>query len=106
MRKLSSKLFTIFISRYVVTGVNDSQCGLKGFKASVANDLFSKQQVNGFAFDVEILYLCYKYELEIKRVSVKFQGNDISTINLFQSSFQMLWDVLGLPIRYHLLKKY
>ena len=105
-RKLSSKIFTILISRYVVTGVNDTQCGLKGFRASVANDIFSKLQIKGFAFDVEVLYLCFKYEFDIKRIPVKFEGNEISTIKLFNTSIHMLWDVLSLPIRYHLLKKY
>lgn len=105
-RKLFSKLFTILISRYIVTGINDTQCGLKGFKANVADKIFPKLQIKGFAFDVEILYLSYKYELDIKRIPVKFQGNNISTINLFSTSINMLWDVFSLPIRYHLLKKY
>ncbi len=106
LRKISSKLFTILISRYVVTGVSDTQCGLKGFRADVSDKIFSKLQVKGFAFDVEVLYLCYKYELDIKRIPVKFQGNNISTISLFKTSVNMLLDVLCLPIRYHLLKKY
>ncbi len=106
LRKLSSKLFTVIISRYVVTGVNDTQCGLKGFRADIADKLFSKLQLKGFAFDVEVLYLCYKYEFEIKRIPVKFQGNNMSTINLFSTSLNMIWDVFCLPIKYHLLKKY
>ncbi len=106
LRKLLSNIFTMLISRYVVTGVGDTQCGLKGFKAEIADKIFSKLQVNGFAFDVETLYLCYKYEFDIKRIPVKFQGNSISTISLFSDSIQMLWDVISLPIRYHVLKKY
>ena len=106
MRRFSSSIFTLIISRYVVTGVNDTQCGLKGFKADVATKLFSKLQVKGFAFDVEILYLSYKYEFDIKRIPVQFEGNNISTINLTKSSFLMFWNILCLPFRYHLLKKY
>jgi len=106
LRKISSKLFTTLISRYVVTGVADTQCGLKGFRGDIAKKIFCKLHVKGFAFDVEILYLSYKYELDIKRIPVKFQGNNISTINLFNASINMLLDVLYLPIRYHLLKKY
>lgn len=105
-RKISSKLFTILISRYVVTGVGDTQCGLKGFRGEIAKKIFCKLHVKGFAFDVEVLYLSYKYELDIKRIPVIFQGNHISTINLIYSSINMLLDVLYLPIRYHLLKKY
>ena len=84
LRKLSSKLFTMIISRYVVTGVNDTQCGLKGFKADAANKLFSRLHIKGFAFDVELLYLSYKYELEIKRIPVTFEGNNFSMVLHFQ----------------------
>lgn len=106
IRKLASKIFTMIISRYVVTGVNDTQCGLKGFKADVADKLFSKLQAKGFAFDVEILYLCYKYEFEIKRIPVSFEGNYLSTISLTKNSVQMFWNILCLPFRYHYTKKY
>ena len=53
IRKLSSQLFTFIISRYVVTGIKDTQCGLKGFNGEVAEKLFTKSRINGFAFDVD-----------------------------------------------------
>lgn len=106
IRKFTSQLFTMIISRYVVTGVNDTQCGLKGFKADVADKLFSKLQTKGFAFDVEILYLCYKYEFDIKRIPVSFEGNNSSTISLTKTSIQMFWNILCLPFRYHFSKQY
>lgn len=104
-RKLSSKIFTFIISRYVVTGVKDTQCGLKGYRANIAKKLFSRTQIKGFAFDVETLYYCYKFDYEIKRIPVSFQGNSISTINLFPVSLQMCWDIILLPIRYHFLNR-
>jgi dolichyl-phosphate beta-glucosyltransferase len=106
LRKLASQFFTMIISRYVVTGVNDTQCGLKGFKAEIAEKLFSKLHTRGFAFDVELLYLCYKYEFEIKRIPVIFEGNSLSTISLTTDSLRMLWDIICLPFRYHFSKKY
>lgn len=106
LRKLSSKIFTHIISNYVVTGIGDTQCGIKGFRADIAQRIFSKTEIEGFAFDVEVLYLCYKYEYDIKKIPVEFEGNNISTINLMKSSAKMLIDVLSLPVRYHVLKKY
>lgn len=106
LRKLSSKIFTHIISNYVVTGMGDTQCGIKGFSAKIAERIFSNTEINGFAFDVEVLYLCHKYEYDIKKIPVEFEGNNITTINLMQSSLRMLKDVLSLPIRYHILKKY
>ena len=105
IRKVSSKIFTMIISRYVVTGVKDTQCGVKGFRAEIAEKLFSNLHIKGFAFDVETLYYCYKYDYEIKKIPVIFQGNSISTIQLAKVSLQMLIDIIRLPIRYHFLKK-
>jgi len=106
IRNLSSKIFTMFISRYVVTGINDTQCGLKGFRANVADQLFPKLAINGFGFDIEILYLSYKNEFDIKRIPVSFEGNYNSTINLAKDSLSMLIDIMILPIRFHFTKKY
>lgn len=105
-RKLSSIFFTGFVSRFVVTGINDTQCGLKGFRGEIADYLFTKLAINGFGFDIEILYLSYKNEYDIKRIPVIFEGNDISTVNLAKDSLNMLKDVLILPIRYHLTNRY
>ena len=106
IRNMTSKIFTMFISRYVVTGINDTQCGLKGFRADVADQLFPRLNINGFGFDVEILYLCYKNEYDIKRIPVSFEGNDNSTIDLATDSLSMLIDIIVLPFRYHFTKKY
>lgn len=106
IRKLSSFVFTGIVSRFVVTGIKDTQCGLKGFRGEVANHLFSKLVVNGFGFDIEVLYLCYKNEFDIKRIPVTFGGNDESTISLAKDSIRMLKDVLALPFRYHFTNKY
>ncbi|MGB5417242.1 glycosyltransferase [Algibacter sp.] len=105
-RKLSSTIFTAFASRFVVTGINDTQCGLKGFRSRVADRLFPKLAINGFGFDIEILYLSYKYEFDIKRIPVVFEGNDNSTISLAKDSLSMFVDVMVLPFRYHFTKKY
>lgn len=105
-RKISSVLFTAFASRFVVTGINDTQCGLKGFKSNVADQLFPKLAINGFGFDVEILYLSYKNEFDIKRIPVAFEGNNISTIRLARESWKMFFDILKLPFRYHFTSTY
>lgn len=106
LRKITSMIFTFFVSRFVVTGINDTQCGLKGFRANVADSLFPKLNINGFGFDVELLYLSYKKEYDIKRIPVSFEGNNNSTVNLAKDSFRMLIDIAILPFRYHFTKKY
>jgi dolichyl-phosphate beta-glucosyltransferase len=67
---------------------------------------FAKITINGFGFDVEILYLSYKNEFDIKRIPVSFEGNHNSTISLAKDSLGMLIEIMALPFRYHFSKKY
>lgn len=93
MRRMASKVFTSFISRIVVTGVKDTQCGFKGFKASAAELIFKRARLNRFAFDVEIVYISFKHNLDLKRIPVKLEYSAGSTLRLHLDVFKMLNEV-------------
>jgi len=101
-RRLASHLFTELVSRIVVTGVRDTQCGLKGFRAAAAETLFRDSTLDGFAFDVEVLYYAFKRDLDVKRVPVRIVRAGSSSVSLVRHGLTMLWDVLSIPLRYHL----
>lgn len=101
LRRLTSKFFTMIVSRLVVTGIKDTQCGFKGFRAEVAEYLFSETRVNNFAFDVEVLYLAFKNDLDIKRVPVRFVRDDISSVSLLRHGPFMLLELLRIPFAFH-----
>ena len=105
-RRFCSFFFRFFTDHWLVTAVDDTQCGIKAFNGKIADILFKKQKVSGFAFDVELLYLAYKLRLDIKRIPVRFQGEALSTINVLSTPWGMLKDILLLPIRFYLLRKY
>jgi len=105
-RRVASAVFTSIVSRYIITGVDDTQCGLKGFRADVADYLFGRVVINRFAFDVEILYLSFKNEFDIKRIPVVYSGCGETTVGLSIDSARMLWDVVRIPFRYHFTRKY
>ncbi|HKY62101.1 MAG TPA: glycosyltransferase [bacterium] len=104
MRRLASKVFTSFISRLVITGVKDTQCGFKGFKAPAAELIFRRSRVNRFAFDVEIVYISFKHNLDLKRIPVKLEHSAGSTLKLHLDSIQMLAEVFR--IKWNHLKGY
>jgi dolichyl-phosphate beta-glucosyltransferase len=101
LRRFASWFFTLLISRLVVTGVRDTQCGIKAFQGKVADYLFAQSTINGFAFDVEILYLAFKNEMDIKRLPVVWTSDDHSTISVWRHSLGILRDVLMLPVKYY-----
>jgi dolichyl-phosphate beta-glucosyltransferase len=101
LRAFTSAFFTMIVSRLVVTGIKDTQCGFKGFQAAVAEYLFSEARVNNFAFDVEILYLAFKNDLDVKRVPVRFVRDDVSTVSLLRHGSFMLLELLRIPFAFH-----
>ncbi len=56
-RSVTSKMFRRFVNVLLDRSVLDTQCPFKVLTASTAKELFSKQFVNGYAFDAEIVYL-------------------------------------------------
>lgn len=93
LRKVGSNVFSFIVGRFVAGGHFDTQCGMKGFRASVANDLFSVSKVNGFAFDVELLYVSLKRNYDIKRLPVVLRCQEGSSVSVLRHGTGMLIDI-------------
>jgi dolichyl-phosphate beta-glucosyltransferase len=86
-----------FVFRTLVTGgIYDTQCGFKVFRGDVAAELFRVARVDGFAIDVEVIYLLLKYRLDIKRVPVRLVDNGPSSVHLLRDSARAARDVLAI----------
>ena len=63
-RQAGSRGFAVFMHTVVGLGsIPDTQCGFKFFRADVARTLFARQRIDGYMFDVEILYLAERLRL-------------------------------------------
>ena len=100
-RRWSSFIFSEFVGRLVVTGVRDTQCGIKGFRADVADYLFREARVDRFAFDVELLYLAFKNNFDVKTLPVRILDERPSTLQVMRDGWPMLLEVVRLPMRFH-----
>lgn len=105
VRNIASKGFSFFVGRFIAGGMFDTQCGIKGFKAAVANDLFNVGRVKGFTFDVELLYIALKRNYDIKRLPVTLRSQEGQSVKLLLHSFTMMADLMKIKIN-HLTKKY
>ena len=92
-RNFASHIFAGFVGRFMVGGWYDTQCGIKGFRAAVAEDIFGVARIERFAFDVELFYIALKRNYDIKRISVNLDCNDTSSVNVFLDGFVMVKDV-------------
>lgn len=98
-RQLVSRMASSFIGSLVTGGFHDTQCGIKAIRGDVAEALFPLVRINGFAFDVEVLYIALKHHLDIKRVPVQLRRNATSSVRLLRDSLQGLQDVLSIKGR-------
>ena len=79
---------------------HDTQCGLKGFTKEKGKKLFSLSITNGFAIDIEILYLAGKlgYLVDKSVVRQDISAFKSSTFN-FSNMLRVVFDLL--IIRFH-----
>jgi dolichyl-phosphate beta-glucosyltransferase len=95
-REYMGKFFNILVQLFIFKGIIDTQCGFKLFKANVAKDIASQIKINGFAFDVEMLYLAMNKGYKIKEVPVVWINSPISRVELFVDSFRMFGELLSI----------
>ncbi|MBE6597119.1 MAG: glycosyltransferase [Ruminococcaceae bacterium] len=93
LRKIMSK---VYIKVLCVVGgfkLTDSQCGCKAFCKAAAKDIFSKCEVNGFAFDFEAIMWSGVLGYKITEMPVKIINHRESKVNIIKDTFRMLGDL-------------
>jgi len=98
-RAFASACFRALVGRSLTSAFPDTQCGLKGFKRQVVQELFPFVETNGFAFDVELLYRVLDRRLKVKRLPVKLQNHGETSVRLLKHGPQMLRDLARLRWR-------
>ena len=93
-RKIGSRIFSFIVGRFITGGWYDTQCGMKGFRAVIAKDIFERCKINGFAMDVEIFYLALKRNYDIKRLSVRLRSQEGKSVNMVKHGMFMFFDLL------------
>ncbi len=92
-RRIMGKVFNLLVRLLAVPGVRDTQCGFKAFSRRAAEMIFSRARIDGFSFDVEILYLARKLRLKIEEVPVCWIDSPRSTVDPLRDSLRMFKDI-------------
>ena len=94
-RRLGSRLFAMGMRALLgLRGLRDTQCGFKVFRGGVARDLFARQRIDGYMFDVEILHLAARSGYRIKEVGVRWRDDRDSRLDLVAGNCRNLVDLL------------
>ncbi len=99
LRKIASKTYIKCLALAAGFRLSDSQCGFKSFRRETAHKIFSTCEVNGFAFDFEVLIKANNMGAKIYEMPVKIINHRESKVNVFRDSIKMLRDVKAIKKR-------
>jgi dolichyl-phosphate beta-glucosyltransferase len=83
-------------------GIEDTQCGFKGFTKKSAEEIFPKSKIDHFSFDPEILILAKKAGYKIKEIPIVWK-NDLDSKVKPNSIIKMALDLI--KIKWNLITK-
>lgn len=98
-RSLLGSLFNGIVRRLGLAGIHDTQCGFKLFRSQAAEDLFSVASVNGYGFDLELLYVAKRRGYRIAEVPINWADQPGSKVRLVRDGMIMLLDLLAVRRR-------
>ena len=93
LRELMGRTFNAIVRTSLLGGIRDTQCGFKLFSHDAARDLFQQATIDGFAFDVELLWLA-RDRYRIDEVPVVWRHVDQSKVSPGVDAIRMFLDVL------------
>lgn len=93
LRKIASKTYIRVLGLVGGFRLSDSQCGCKAFSASAAQEIFSRCEIDGFAFDIEAILWATKLGIKIAEIPVRVIQHSDSKVRLLRDTFRMLRDL-------------
>jgi glycosyltransferase involved in cell wall biosynthesis len=103
-RRLVGKAFRLVASLWLPGLVEDTQCGLKGFTRSTAQDLFALQRITSIVFDVELMYLARRRGYRLEVVPIRWADRRGSRLRARpRLAARVVWDLFRIPFMHRRL---
>jgi dolichyl-phosphate beta-glucosyltransferase len=77
-RENMGRVFNVLVRLLALPGLRDTQCGFKLFTGEAAREAFGAARLDGFSFDVEVLFIARRRGRRIAEVPVTWR-NDAAT---------------------------
>ena len=105
LRQFVGRAYNLLMRLTLGLPYKDTQCGFKAFTRQAAEIIFTRQQIDGWGFDPEILYIARKFKLKLTEVPVEWANDDRSKVNPLVDGVKMFFELLrirwnGLTGRY------
>ncbi len=99
-RQLRGRAGNLLIRILFGTDIKDTQCGFKAFRRQAAQTIFLLQQVEGFGFDPEVLFIASKQGWRWKEMPVEWRHVEGSKVTMFASTLSVLLEVFAIRWNY------
>jgi dolichyl-phosphate beta-glucosyltransferase len=92
-RHLMGRVYNLLVRSVAVPGIQDTQCGFKAFRREVARQVFPRQTIEGWGFDVEVLFIAQRLGYRIVEVPVTWYYGRESKIRPLHDTLGMVRDL-------------
>jgi dolichyl-phosphate beta-glucosyltransferase len=93
-RHLMGRVFNLIVRLLAVRGIQDTQAGFKCFRRDAARQLFPLQTIDGWGFDVEILFIAQRHGKKIVEVPINWYYKNRSQVRPIQDTYNMFREAL------------
>jgi len=93
-RHLMGRVFNWLVRQLAVPGIHDTQCGFKCFGYEAAQAVFPLQRIDGWGFDVELLYIAQRQGLPIVEVPIDWYYRHDSRVRPIIDTITMVGEVM------------
>jgi dolichyl-phosphate beta-glucosyltransferase len=95
-REYAGRFFNVLVRLFTGLRIRDTQCGLKLFRRDSTRHAFESQQVTGFGFDPELLFLIERRGGSVVEVPVRWNNNPATKVHFLRDSARMCFDLIAL----------
>jgi dolichyl-phosphate beta-glucosyltransferase len=100
-RRVGSVGFGWFMQTVVgLPGIPDTQCGFKFFQHTAAKELFRRQKIDAYMFDVEILAIARRLGYRIQQVPIRWRDDADSRLNLVSGNLRNVRDIFRIGVEH------
>lgn len=101
IRETLGKMFTIFSQIILQLEVSDFTCGFKCFSQKAAEQIFSRQTINRWGFDSEILFIGKGRKFSIKEIPVTWIDDRRTKVKFPQDILNSLIELIKIRLNSH-----
>lgn len=99
-REFLGKGFSKITNIILGTNYSDITCGFKCFKEESAKKIFSRQKINRWSFDSEILFLAKKLNYRVAEIPVVWKNNPATKVKVIRDIVVSLFELIRIRFIY------